>query len=133
MNFRHLIPLLDVTSLAASVAFYRDVLGFTIEDELTWNGRTEWVLLAAGRIKLMLAESKPYANRAPAPVNAGMYFFYLDETRELYDALRSQGHVISSVQYQGPDVREFCIQDPDGYVLWFSPKKLHQPEHMAAA
>lgn len=133
MNFRHLIPLLDVMSLADSIAFYHDVLGFTIEDELTWNGKTEWVLLTNGSIKLMLAENRRYIKRGSVPVNTGMYFFYLDETRELYDALRAQGHIISNVQYQGPDVREFCIQDPDGYILWFSPKKLGQPEPIMVA
>ena len=131
MNFRHLIPLLDVTSLADSIAFYRDALGFTIEDELTWNGKTEWVLLSTGNIKLMLAESGRYMKTASA--SAGMFFFYLDETRELYTTLRSKGHTISNIQYQGPDVREFCIQDPDGYILWFSPKKLQEPDQVVMA
>jgi catechol 2,3-dioxygenase-like lactoylglutathione lyase family enzyme len=134
MNFEHLIPLLDVQDIQKAIAFYRDALGFVVVDELVWNGRIEWVLLHAGQAMLMLAEGGPPSAPHTGPQRAslyqasyaGMLFFYLEDTQSLYTKLKAQGHHLSNVQYHGPRVREFCLQDPDGHILWFSPWSAHQ-------
>lgn len=126
MHFKHLVPLLDVNNIEESIAFYKDALGFTIVDTRVWNGKTEWVLLHGGNVALMLAENGRQITASNPTHQAGMFFFYLEDTQPLYSKLKALGYPLSNVQYSGSRVREFCLEDPDGYILWFSPKWIYK-------
>ena len=99
MKLRSLVPVLDVHDVDASIEFYSDVLGFTLEDKVEWGGKTEWALLTCDHVQLMLCASQDGDSEDQPPQNG------------LPDILQpSQGK------------RDFCLRDPDGYVLWFRHK-----------
>jgi len=123
MNLDHLIPLLDVKDVDESIAFYADALGFTVEDKLIWDGRTDWALLKSGMVEIMLSAIREHPERRWSLSKAGIFFFYLDDPEHLYTTLQEKGYTISDIQHGHRGAKEFCLQDPDGYVLWFSPKK----------
>lgn len=124
MKFKNLIPLLDVSNVETSILFYSEALGFKLEDQLTWNGKTDWALLKSGKAKVMLSQgSEVLANTEQIAPNS-VLFFYPEDTEWLYSTLQSKGYTMTNVQKGQNGTKEFCLADPDGYVLWFSSKPI---------
>ncbi len=126
MKLNSLIPLVDVLNVEESINFYESALGFTIEDKLIWNGAIEWALLCSGPVRIMLSNgAEPLEDTYPVPKN-GVFFIYPDDIEQLYDSLQLKGFETSALQSGQSGTREFYLQDPDGYVLWFSHKQVHE-------
>lgn len=126
MKFNSLIPLLDVKNVEHSIEFYADALGFAIEDQLVWNGKVDWALLSAGHIRLMLSNGTEDRHDSWVAPSNSIFFFYPDDIDSLYSTLQTKGYETSALQAGVHGTREFCLQDPDGYVLWFSYKKVSE-------
>ena len=126
MRFNSLIPLVDVSDVERSIEFYKNALGFTIEDKLTWNGSIEWALLSSGPVCIMLSNGDdPRDDTYVVPKN-GVFFIYPEDIDGLYQSLQSKGYETSALQAGQRGAREFYLQDPDGYVLWFSHRKVRE-------
>ena len=130
MKFNNLIPLLDVNDVEESIEFYTDALGFTIEDKLIWNGKIDWALLSAGAIRLMLSNGDVGHRNSTVDQSNNVFFIYPDDIESLYGSLQAKGYEPSALQSGQRGTREFCLQDPDGYVLWFSYKQVAEPAHV---
>lgn len=124
MKFKNLIPLLDVSDVESSILFYSEALGFKIEDQLTWDGKTDWALLKSGRAKVMLSQGTDAIANSESVAPNSVLFFYPEDTQWLYATLESKGYEMTNVQKGQAGAKEFCLTDPDGYVLWFSSKPL---------
>lgn len=126
MKLNSLIPLVDVNNVEESIQFYEDALGFSIEDKLVWNGAIEWALLRSGPVRIMLSSGgEPHEDTYVVPKN-GVFFIYPDDIQHLYDSLQHKGFETSALQAGQRGAREFYLQDPDGYVLWFSHKQVYE-------
>lgn len=125
MKFNNLIPLLDVSDVEHSIEFYENALGFSIEDKLVWDGKIDWALLNAGSVRLMLShgEESSHNDTWALPHNS-IFFMYPDDIDHLYQSLKTKGFDTSELQCGQNGAKEFCLQDPDGYVLWFSHKQV---------
>lgn len=128
MQFTSLIPLLDVHDVEAAIEFYKDALGFCLEDKLSWGGRTEWALLRSGQVELMLNAKTETSHRFPENARGGVFFFYPDDIEGLHQSLTKKGYAVSSLLETCPGTHEFCVQDPDGHVLWFSRRRVNPDE-----
>ncbi|MEM7128965.1 MAG: VOC family protein [Chloroflexota bacterium] len=126
MKFNTLIPLLDVKNVEHSIEFYADALGFTIEDKLIWNGQIDWALLSSGPIRLMLSNNSESFHETWVATNGSIFFIYPEDIDSLYKALQVKGYEPSALQASQGGTREFCLQDPDGYTLWFSHKNIRE-------
>ena len=118
-----LIPVLDVRDVEASVTFYCDVLGFTLQDKVEWAGRTEWALLQTGKVQLMLCASQGNIDDEDHGMNEGIFFLHLDNPDAVILQMTNRGlnrEVRPESQWGSKD---FYLRDPDGYILWFS----HRP------
>lgn len=124
MKFKNLIPLLDVSDVESSILFYSEALGFKIEDQLTWNGKTDWALLKAGKTKVMLSQGSDTALQTERVAPNSVLFLYPEDTEWLYSTLDSKGYEMTNVQKGKSGTNEFCLTDPDGYILWFSSKSI---------
>ena len=104
INFR---PNLQVKDVAASVAFYRDALGFEIR-----------AVFEDGSFGLMgkgLAEVALVRSEAPPSEQA---YLYVRGVEMLHDRLEAAGVEIVSPLTEHPwGLKDFVVKDPDGHLV----------------
>lgn len=122
-------PMIHVEDINASVAFYRDVLGFTGDDILTdaageamygdvhWNGAD-----------LMFGSAKALSPAARGLLGAGLVLYISDSEVDLdtyCEQVRQRGgQIAEEIADRWWGDRTFSIKDPDGYLLTFA-KPVH--------
>jgi uncharacterized glyoxalase superfamily protein PhnB len=129
MNFANVTPNLIVADIDRSIAFYRDVLGCTIQATVpekapflfAWMQRdtTSVFLNTLGSVK----EDLPSLAARPIGGTNTMYIAVEAETAEsgvdaLFNAISPLAPVIMPLTTQFYGMREFGIEDPDGYVIF---------------
>ena len=122
MNVTGIAPVLIVRDLHASVAFWRDALGF--ECERLYNEPPTFAMPRRDGITVMLAQAP--AGVAPPPANwrvvggTNQVYIWVDDATELYRALKEKGVEMDFHLYDTPwGTREFGIQDLDDHDIAF--------------
>ena len=108
VEFAHVTPILRVADFEASVAYYVDALGFSLD----WrDGR--FGAIRRGDVTLMLSEG--------SQGHAGTWVFVsVSDADALYDEVRGRGAAIRHPPTNYPwGSRELHVFDPDGHVLRF--------------
>jgi len=112
---------LTVADVRRSVAWYRDVLLFTVDREFERDGRLFAVSLRAGAIRILLTQDDG-AKGADRAKGAG--FSLQITTAQDIDALASNakraGAVLDTEPADAWGARVFRLRDPDGFRLVFS-------------
>jgi uncharacterized glyoxalase superfamily protein PhnB len=113
---------LTVRDLAASVAWYRDALGFAVEREMTREGALRAVALRAGGVRLLLNQDDG-AKGTDRAKGAGLSL--LLTTRQSVDAvaarIKAHGGELASEPADLPwGARGFRVRDPDGFLFGIS-------------
>jgi uncharacterized glyoxalase superfamily protein PhnB len=111
VKMNRLIPMLPVSSMPASVDFYR-LLGSSVEQK---NDDWRWALLSFGECRLMLDES---INADPAAPRCSVLYLYPDDVAQYHRQLRSNGLLVPDLEFTFYGMTEFRIDDPDGNHLW---------------
>lgn len=107
---------LHVKSLAASLAFYKDILGLEISDQFEGGGNAIAMLGKEGQAKVELLENKAATPDAPnTAVSIGFTVDDLDATLEKLAAkgVRPLGEPVSP----NPHLRFAFVPDPDGFTV----------------
>ena len=119
-------PLIQVFDMPASLAFYRDVLGFTVVDQSQPGDDFDWGLLRLGDIQLMLNKAYERDRRPPAPDPARFaihgdtgLFFGCPDLDAAYEHLRSKGLHVEEPRVASYGTRQLWVIDPDGYTVCF--------------
>jgi uncharacterized glyoxalase superfamily protein PhnB len=102
---------LEVTDIARTVAFYRDVLGFEVRAQ---PGQPPELTLGPARLTLGTADPKTVER------NRSILFFETDDVAATYDILAARGAkptVPEDVNWI--KMRMIEVRDPDGHTLWF--------------
>jgi uncharacterized glyoxalase superfamily protein PhnB len=125
MAFKSLAPNLMVEDVTATVAFYRDVLGFTVGDTAMDEGALVWATVSADAVSVMFQARRSLEQELPQlkgqPISASQTLYIgVDDADALYQRVRSTAQVIKAPQTTSYGAREFYIQDPSGYILGFS-------------
>jgi catechol 2,3-dioxygenase-like lactoylglutathione lyase family enzyme len=111
--------MLAVNDLGDTVAFYVEVLGFSLEG--TWgraHGPSTWCALDYGPGTLMFTQR--VAGEGDRPTMTGSLYFYPSSLDRYYETLIERGaHPLSAPVDREWGMREFAIEDPDGYLLLF--------------
>ena len=111
MKMTRIIPMLPVSSMSASVAFY-EKLGFSVEKRVDeWR----WAMLAFGDCRLMVDES---INAHPALPRMAVLYLYPDDIAAFHRQLRANGLQVPDLEKSFYGMMEFRMQDPDGNRLW---------------
>jgi catechol 2,3-dioxygenase-like lactoylglutathione lyase family enzyme len=108
------MPVLEITQIARSIAFYRDKLGF---DADTWGEPPTFAIVQRGLVTLALALVDP-----PAAVSRRTWAAYLYplDVDVLYAELVANGVVIPHPpETRFYNCREFVVDDPDGHIICF--------------
>lgn len=116
-EFKGVSPSLRVTDLDASLAFYKDLLGFGV-DTLWPEEAPTLAILDRGPVHLTIQTGGCAGESEPS--FTGDLRFDVAGVESLASALRGRVEI-----EWGPEVypygrREFAVRDPDGYLLIFS-------------
>ncbi|EKS33823.1 VOC family protein [Afipia clevelandensis] len=120
MKLTALIPMLSVSDLTLSIAFYRDRLGFNVIN-VFGEPEPKWCMIGRDAIKFMLNEP-PRAETDTVPLHAKnfqVYYFYPDDVASLHAAWKSDGLPVTDLRVTLYGMKEFELRDPDNYWLWF--------------
>lgn len=113
---------LTVNDLGTSVAWYRDLLGFTVEKEHEREGKLRAVSLAAGNVRILLGQDDG-ARGSDRVKGAG--FSLMITTSQSVDAIadriKTNGGTLETEPADTPwGMRAFRVVDPDGFKLTIS-------------
>ncbi len=123
-NVSAVIPLLMVTNMERSLAFYVDGLGFTIQNRWMPDGRLLWCWMSLGGAALMLQEGtethwQKMADDDVLGKGAALYFQCTDALTVYREAAARRIRTRREPQV-GNFAWEIFFTDPDGYHINFS-------------
>ena len=115
-----LIPMLSVSDLRRTIAFYCEPLGFRAVGQF---GEPDpvWCMLERDGVKLMFNQppAQEMAELSPRSKDFQIYYFYPDDVVALHQGWSSAGLSVTDLRVTNYRMKEFELRDPDGYWLWF--------------
>ena len=131
MKFTDVTPNLVVSDIDRSIAFYRDVLGFSVVTTVPESAPFVFAWMQRDDVKVFLnpigsvKEALPdLAARGVGGTNTMFMVVDADTPADgidaLFDLVKSTARVIMPLKDQFYGMREFGIEDPDGYVIFFA-------------
>jgi uncharacterized glyoxalase superfamily protein PhnB len=113
MALLKLTPMLTVTAINPAVAFYRDVLGFSV---VAQSG--VWAAVALGSVEVMFALPNAHVPFSK-PHLTGSLYFRTDNVDTLWAQLKDRCRVEYPLETFDYGMREFAVYDNSGYLLQF--------------
>ena len=110
VGFECVIPILRVNSLAASIRFYVDVLGFKVD----WGGEDESTFASVSRDRRSIMLSQGEQGQPGTWLWIGV-----EDIEPLFAKYRAEGVKFREGPTNYPWAYEMKIEDPDGHVLRF--------------
>jgi predicted enzyme related to lactoylglutathione lyase len=121
---RSLAASLTVSDLQRSLAWYRDVVGFTVDRKFEREGRLAAVALKAGAVELLLGQDD--GARGEGRVKGEGFSLQITTTQDV-DALakriQDRGGLLTTEPADVWGARVFRMQDPDGFRLTISSQR----------
>jgi uncharacterized glyoxalase superfamily protein PhnB len=123
-----LIPMLQASSVAQTIAFYRDTLGFNVGSVYPDDEEPTWCNVQHGHVSIMFYEMDEHEHEEgeehdhdhpDSPVMTGSLYLYPDDVDALWQELKDKVEVAWPLQDMEYGMREFAILDPNGYILNF--------------
>lgn len=115
-----------VFDMPTSIAFYRDVLGFTVDNRAGEGDDVGWCFLRMGNAELMLNTAYDRGERpaAPDPQRVAAHedaTFYFDckDVDAAYVHLKAKGLDVEPPKVSWYGMQQLYVKDPDGYLLCF--------------
>ena len=119
-------PLIGVFDMPTSVAFYRDVLGFTVVKQSVSGDDFDWGLLQLGSAELMLNTAYDRDQRPPRPDTSRIaahedtaFYFGCRDVDAAYAHLRAKGIDVQPPKVAWYGMKQLYLKDPDGYLICF--------------
>jgi catechol 2,3-dioxygenase-like lactoylglutathione lyase family enzyme len=122
LRLRSAGPSFTVSDIQASLAFYRDVLGFHPKERWEQDGALLGVEMVAGAVSFWLGQDDWKKGRDRAK---GQGFRMYCSTAQDIDALASRirrhgGTLVEEPKDQPWGGRDFAVRDPDGFLITFA-------------
>ena len=115
-NVKEAVPFLWVSNMEASMRYYVDGLGFTIQQRWEPGGKLRWCRLTLGGASLMLQERRNPPHGKPGEgVNL---CFTCNDALAIYDEARARDLEPSEPEV-GNGMWVTGLVDPDGFQLFF--------------
>jgi uncharacterized glyoxalase superfamily protein PhnB len=113
-EFLGVIPELPVLDVDASLAYYRDILGFRVEGRHL--GEANEVVFGS----VLRGRTNIYVSRKNEPVAKSYCWICVDEVDELFATLKAKGARLVEEPADKPwGYRQFTLEDTDGHKLTF--------------
>ena len=122
LRLRSNMPVLTVNDVEESVAWYRDVLGFYVAQEMKLDGKLAGASLKAGAVEILLTQDDFAKGRdRKKGVGFRLYCTTAQDIDELAEVIEARGGVLSQPPKDQPwGVRDFAVTDPDGFQISIS-------------
>ena len=122
--------MLQCRDLDETINFYTQMLNFTLD--ATWgpepDGPPTWCSLDYGPAGIMFTHGA--LDDAGGPALTGSLYFYPENVDRLYEALVERGaSALLAPMDREYGMRDFAIEDPNGYLLQFGQPLDEIPEH----
>ena len=120
-----LTPNLIVTNVERSAAFYRDVLGFTMQMTVPDAPPYAFAIVTAGPVEIFLNSAESAYAEYPAfqgqPIGGSLTLFIeVTEIEAAYARLAPLVKVVMPFEKKWYGMTEFAFTDPDGYVITYA-------------
>jgi catechol 2,3-dioxygenase-like lactoylglutathione lyase family enzyme len=127
-TFNKLTPNLIVASVERSLAFYRDVLGFTVESTVPDREPYVFAIVVSGPVQIYLNAPEPAIAEYPAfndrPIGGTLTLFMeVADIHGIHASLKDRVPVVMPLEKKWYGVTEFAFTDPDGYVITFAERE----------
>jgi lactoylglutathione lyase len=127
-HFTKLTPNLLVANVERSLAFYVDTLGFARGMTVPEQPPLVFASVTSGPVEIFFNDAataiKEYPAFAGRPIGAtGTMFIEVQGVDALHDRLKASAKIVMPIVTQFYGLREFAIEDPDGYVITFAERK----------
>jgi len=127
-QFTKLTPNLIVSNVEKSLAFYEGVLGFTRGMTVPEQSPFVFAILTSGPIEVFLNDRSTIAKESPqfaGKALGGGNTMFIELTGPggvdaYHDAIKDRVKIVLPLVTQWYGMREFAIEDPDGYVITFA-------------
>lgn len=121
---RTLSASLTVKDLPTSLAWYRDVMGFTVDQEHKREGTLRAVSLSAGAVRILLGQDDG-AKGVDRVKGEGfsLQFTTAQNVDEIASRIKASGGTLTSEPTDAWGARVFRLQDPDGFKLVISSER----------
>jgi catechol 2,3-dioxygenase-like lactoylglutathione lyase family enzyme len=124
-HLKKLTPNLVVADVSRSIAFYRDVLGFSLEQTVPDIAPFVFASVTSGTVEIFLNAPAPAHEEYPAfkdrPIGGTLTLFMeVENIRVSYDELKDRVQVVMPLETKWYGVTEFAFLDPDGYIITFA-------------
>ena len=122
-RFHHLF--IEPADYEASLAFYRDVLGWAVIDDWGGAGSPRGATLSGGGIKVVIAERSGSSRRLLNGADVARFNVHLDihDIDARFRVLPKGDHIAVEPEPTHWGTRWFVVRDPDGNVIAF--EELH--------
>lgn len=122
LRLRAIMPSLTVNDLAASLAWYRDVLGFILAEEYKRDDALVGARLKAGAVEVMLIQDD-FAKGRDRQKGQGLRFYCQtgQDVDQVAAGVVERGGVLAQPPTTQPwGLRDFAVSDPDGFQISIS-------------
>jgi len=137
VNISGLVPNLEAISIAETIAFYCDTLGFEVTSVYPDADEPIWCAVKRGEALIMFSQAHKHEHEPgeehdhpESPVMTGSLYLYPDDIDTLWEQIKDRVEVAWPIQDRDYGIREFGIQDPNGYILSFGETSI--PDHVHA-
>jgi len=125
VKFESVTPNLLVRDVAKSLAFYRDILGFTIGETVPDKEPFVFVWMKHGDVSVFLNDINAAAHDYPAAASlpqggTAALFFIITDVDGYHAKVEPKTKVIMPLKTQFYGLREFAVTDPDGHIITFA-------------
>ena len=124
-HLKKLTPNIIVADVSRSIAFYRDVLGFTLDQTVPDAEPFVFAIVKSGDVQIYLNAPGPAHEEYPAfkgrPFGGTLTLFIeVENIRASYDQLKERVQVVMPLETKWYGVTEFAFLDLDGYIITFA-------------
>lgn len=121
MNLGQPVPMLGVSDIQRTIAFYCDGLRCKVANTFEHGGKVAWACIDTGMGEVMLMQEGPeHFNDAGREVRRDVILYFKpQDVAALQADVRGRGLRCSDVRVTVYGMKEFDMEDPDGYQLWF--------------
>ncbi|PWN58518.1 bleomycin resistance protein [Chryseobacterium viscerum] len=114
-QFTAVHPILWTENLDETIAFYMNILGFTLMDR---NDDWQWASLRKDEVLIMLSQPNQHEN--PASIGfSGSFYFNVNDVDALWEDIKAKAKVCYEIETFEWGMREFAVYDNNGYRLQF--------------
>ena len=124
-ELKSLTPNLIVSSVERSLAFYRDILGFSVAATVPDQPPYVFAIVQSGPVRVFLNAPEPAIAEYPAfkdrPIGGTLTLFIdVVNIRQVHDDLVDKVKIVMPLEHKWYGVTEFAFEDPDKYLITYA-------------